>query len=173
MGIGGRKTHHLKLNPSCVSFFVSFFLRGNQSQMLLLQICRKIKYTGNILAFLYVVTERVIESNTFFITASPEVTTDGAAQQFVVIVNEIQLPFHCNTSPPVSELEVRWEKDGIVISRNGSVENGSTGDITHFNDRTVQLTIVPSISSDSVNYTCVVINRINNLSATASVIIHV
>ena len=132
--------------------------------------CRKIKYTGNILAFLYVVTERVIESNTFSITASPEVTTDGAAQQFVVIVNEIQLTCHYNTSPPVSE--VRWEKDGIVISRNGSVENGSTGDITHFNDRTVQLTIVPSISSDSGNYTCVVINRIDNLSATASVIIH-
>ena len=66
MGIGGRKTHHLKLNPSRVFFFVSFFLGGNQSQMLLRQMCRKIKYTGNILAFLYVVTERVIESNTFY-----------------------------------------------------------------------------------------------------------
>ncbi|KAM7436105.1 hypothetical protein ABFA07_014076 [Porites harrisoni] len=100
---------------------------------------------------------------------APEVTIDGAAQQFVVIGNKVQLTCHYNTSPPVSE--VSWEKDGIVISTNVSVKNGSRGDITHFNDSTVQLTIVSSISSDSGNYTCVVINRIDNSSATASVII--
>ena len=87
----------------------------------------------------------------------------------MVIGNEIQLTCHYNTSPPVAE--VRWEKDGIVISRNGSVENGSRGNITHFNESTVQLTLVHSISSDSGNYTCVVINRIDNSSATASVIV--
>ena len=81
-----------------------------------------------------------------------------------VIVNEIQLTCHYNTSPPVPE--VRWEKDGIVISRNESEENGSTGDITHFNSTIVQLTVVPSILSDSGNFTCVVINRTDNLSAT-------
>ena len=53
-------------------------------------------------------------------------------------------------------------KDGIVISRNGSEENGSAEDITHFNSTTVQLTVVPSISSDSGNFTCVVINRTDN-----------
>ena len=58
--------------------------------------------------------------------------------------------------------EVRWEKDGIVISRNGSEENGSAEDITHLNSTTVQLTVVPSISSDSGNFTCVVINRTDN-----------
>ena len=112
----------------------------------------------------------VTDSNIFFfITVAPEVTIDGAAQQFVVIGNKVQLTCHYNTSPPVSE--VSWEKDGIVISTNVSVKNGSRGDITHFNDSTVQLTIVSSISSDSGNYTCVVINRIDNSSATASVII--
>ena len=87
----------------------------------------------------------------------------------MAIGNEIQLTCHYNTSPPVAE--VRWEKDGIVISRNGSVDNGSRGNITHFNESTVQLTLVHSISSDSGNYTCVVINRIDNSSATVSVIV--
>ena len=89
----------------------------------------------------------------------------------MVIGNEIQLTCHYNTSPPVADLEVRWEKDGIVISRNGSVANGSRGNITHFNESTIQLTVVHSISSDSGNYTCVVINRIDNSSATVSVIV--
>ena len=107
--------------------------------------------------------------HSFFITVPPEVTIDGGAQQFVVVGNKVQLTCHYNTSPPVSE--VRWEKDGIVISTNGSVENGSRGDITHFNDSAVQLTIVPSISNDSGTYKCAVINVIDNSSATASVII--
>ena len=113
--------------------------------------------------------EHVIESNIVFITVAPEVIVDGGAQQSVVVGDEIQLTSHYNTSPPASE--VSWEKDGIVISRDGSVENGSRGDITHFNDSTVQLTIVRSISDDSGTYTCVVINAIDNSSATTSVII--
>ena len=87
----------------------------------------------------------------------------------MVVGNEIQLTCHYNTSPPVSE--VSWEKDGIVISRNGSVVVGARRNITHFNDSTVQLTLVQSILSDSGDYTCVVTNRIDNSSTTASVII--
>ena len=87
----------------------------------------------------------------------------------MVIGNEIQLICQYNASPPVAE--VRWEKEGIVISRNDSVESGSRGNITHFNESTVQLTLVHSISSDSGNYTCVVISRIDNSSATTSVIV--
>ena len=86
-----------------------------------------------------------------------------------MIGNEIQLTCHYNTSPSISE--VRWEKGGKVISKNGSVEVGERGVITHFNDSTVHLTIISSNSSDSGNYTCVVINRIDNSSATATVII--
>ena len=129
------------------------------------------KLKVNILAYLIV----LIRWNTlpnptfFFITVAPEVTIDGGEQQFVVVGNEIQLTCHYNTSPPVSE--VSWEKDGIVISRNGSVVVGARTNITHFNDSTVQLTLVQSILSDSGNYTCVVTNRIDNSSATASVII--
>ena len=105
----------------------------------------------------------------FFIIVAPEVTIDGGAQQFVVVGNEIRLTCHYNTSPPVSE--VSWEKDGIVISTNGSVVAGARRNITHFNDSTVQLTIASSNPTDAGNYTCVVINRIANSSATASVTI--
>ena len=96
-------------------------------------------------------------------------TIDGDENQFVVVGNEIQLTCHYNTSPPASE--VQWRKDGAVISRNVTMENGARGNITHFNESLVQLTISSSITDDTGNYTCVVINRVDNSSDTASVTI--
>ena len=143
-------------------FFKKSFLRLIESQSYTLKV--------NILASLHVHCNNGT-SNTFFYyyTVAPEVTIDGGAQQFVVIGNEIQLTCHYNTSPSISE--VRWEKGGNVISTNDTLEVGARGNITHFNDSTVQLTITSSNSTDSGNYTCVVINRIDNSSAIASVII--
>ena len=144
-------------------FFVKTVFRGFEFQSYKLKV--------NILAFLIVLIRwnMLLSPTFFFITVAPEVTIDGGEQQFVVVGNEIQLTCHYNTSPPVSE--VSWEKDGIVISRNGSVVVGARTNITHFNDSTVQLTLVQSILSDSGDYTCVVTNRIDNSSTTASVII--
>ena len=144
-------------------FFVKTVFRGFEFQSYKLKV--------NILAFLIVLIRwnMLLSPTFFFITVAPEVTIDGGAQQFVVVGNEIQLTCHYNTSPPVSE--VRWEKDGTVISRNGSVVVGARRNITHFNESTVQLTIASSNSTDSGNYTCVVINRVDNSSATASVTI--
>ena len=144
-------------------FFVKTVFRGFEFQSYKLKV--------NILAFLIVLIRwnMLLSPTFFFITVAPEVTIDGGEQQFVVVGSEIQLTCHYNTSPPVSE--VSWEKDGIVISRNGSVVVGVRRNITHFNDSTVQLTLVQSILSDSGNYNCVVTNRIDNLSATALVII--
>ena len=144
-------------------FFVKTVFRGFEFQSYKLKV--------NILAFLIVLIRwnMLLSPTFFFITVAPEVTIDGGEQQFVVVGNEIQLTCHYNTSPPVSE--VSWEKDGIVISRNGSVVVGARRNITHFNESTVQLTIASSNSTDSGNYTCVVINRIDNSSATVSVTI--
>ena len=103
------------------------------------------------------------------IAVVPEVTIDGAPEQFVVVGNDIQLTCHYNTSPSASE--VRWEKDGVVISRNATIENGTRESITHFNGSLVQLTINTSIPQDAGNYTCVVINSVDNSSHTTSVII--
>ena len=96
-------------------------------------------------------------------------TIDGDENQFVVVGNEIQLTCHYNTSPPASE--VQWRKDGAVISRNVTMESGARGNITHFNESLVQLTISSSITDDTGNYTCVVINKVDNSTDTASVTI--
>ena len=118
-----------------------------------------------------VLKECFINSNTVLnlIAAVPEVTIDGAPEQFVVVGNDIQLTCHYNTSPSASE--VRWEKDGVVISKNATIESRARGSITHFSESLVQLTINTSISQDAGNYTCVVINSVDNSSCTTSVII--
>ena len=115
--------------------------------------------------------ECFINSNTVLnlIAVIPEVTIDGAPEQFVVVGNEIQLTCHYNSSPLASE--VRWEKDGAVISKNATIESGARGSITHFNESLGQLTINTSIPQDAGNYTCVVINSVDNSFHTTSVII--
>ena len=115
--------------------------------------------------------EHFINSNAVLnlIAVVPEVTIDGAPEQFVVVGNDIQLTCHYNTSPSASE--VRWEKDGVVISKNVTIESGARGSITHFNESLVQLTVTASIPQDAGNYTCVVINSVDNSSHTTSVII--
>ena len=103
------------------------------------------------------------------LAVQPEVTIDGNASQFVVVGNDIQLTCHYNTSPPASE--VQWRKNGAIISQNNTMENGSRGNITHFSESLVQLTISSSIADDTGDYTCVVINRVDNSTDTASVTI--
>ena len=107
--------------------------------------------------------------NAVLIAVQPEVTIDGDASQFVVVGNDIQLTCHYNTSPPASE--VQWRKNGAVISRNDTMANEARGNITHFNESLVQLTISSSIADDTGDYTCVVINRVNISTDTASVTI--
>ena len=105
----------------------------------------------------------------FYIAVVPEVRIDGAAKQFVVLGNEILLTCPYNTSPPASE--VQWIKDGTVISRNASMENETRGNIGHFNESIVQLTINSSTTQDAGNYTCLVINSIFNSSDTTEIVI--
>ena len=102
-------------------------------------------------------------------TIVPEVTIDGAAQQFVVVENEIQLTCRYNTSPPASE--VQWLKDGTLTSRNVSMENAARGNITHFDESQVQLTISSSTTQDAGNYTCLAVNSVGNLSDTTEIVI--
>ncbi|XP_068728210.1 receptor-type tyrosine-protein phosphatase delta-like [Montipora capricornis] len=101
----------------------------------------------------------------------PEVTIDGTSEQFTIIGNEIQLTCHYNSSPAASE--VQWQKDGRLISRNVTMENGTRGNITHFNESSIQLTIRQSISADAGNYTCLVINSLDNSSDTVAVVVKV
>ena len=80
-------------------------------------------------------------------------TIEGAPEEVAVVGNDIQLTCHYNSSPVASE--VQWLKNGTVISRNDTMENNARGNITHFNESSIQLTISPIISSDAANYTCV------------------
>ena len=103
------------------------------------------------------------------IAVKPEVTIDGAPEQFVVIGNNVLLTCHYNSSP--TPAEVQWKKDGTVISRNASIENFTQGSIVYFNESLVQLRINASTLEVAGNYTCLVINSVYNSSATASLVV--
>ena len=90
---------------------------------------------------------------------------EDAPEQFAVVGNEIQLTCHYNSG--VSE--VQWLKNDIVISNNDTMEKNTRGNITHFNESSIQLTISPIISSDAANYTCVVFNYVSNSSDTIAI----
>ena len=105
----------------------------------------------------------------YLIAVVPEVIIDGTAQQFVIVGNDIQMTCHYNSSPQASQ--VQWLKDGTVISRNASMENATRGNITHFNESLVQLTISSSTPQDAGNYTCLVINIVDNSSDTTEIFI--
>ena len=94
-------------------------------------------------------------------------TINGAPEQFIIVGNEIQLTCHYNSTPAASE--VRWQKNGLLISRNATMENGTRGNITHFNESSIQLTISQSISTDAANYTCFVIKILDNSSDTIAI----
>ncbi|XP_074611679.1 receptor-type tyrosine-protein phosphatase F-like isoform X2 [Acropora palmata] len=97
----------------------------------------------------------------------PEVTIEGAPEEDAVVGNEIQLTCHYDSSPVASE--VQWLKNGKVISRDDTMENNTRGNITHFNETSIQLTISPSISSDAANYTCFVIKDVDKSSDTIAI----
>ena len=92
---------------------------------------------------------------------------EGTPEKIAVVGNEIQLTCHYDSSPVASE--VQWLKNGTVISRNDTMENNARGNITHFNESSIQLTISPIISSDVANYTCLVINDVGNSSDTIAI----
>ncbi|XP_068677582.1 protein sidekick-1-like isoform X3 [Montipora foliosa] len=106
-------------------------------------------------------------SDTIAIRAVPAVTINGAPEQFIIVGNEIQLTCHYDSTPAASE--VRWQKNGLLISRNATMENGARGNITHFNESSIQLTINPSISTDAADYTCFVIKILDNSSDTIAI----
>ncbi|XP_044163802.1 receptor-type tyrosine-protein phosphatase delta-like isoform X2 [Acropora millepora] len=97
----------------------------------------------------------------------PEVTIEGTPEKVAVVGHEIQLTCHYNSSPVASE--VQWLKNDKVISRNDTMENNTRGTITQFNESSTQLTISSSISSDAANYTCLVINDVDNSSVTIAI----
>ncbi|XP_068726145.1 protein sidekick-1-like [Montipora capricornis] len=103
----------------------------------------------------------------FTTQAVPAVTINGAPEQFIIVGNEIQLTCHYNSTPAASE--VQWQKNGLLISRNATMENGARGNITHFNESSIQLTINPSISTDAADYTCFVIKILDNSSDTIAI----
>ena len=97
-------------------------------------------------------------------------TIIGVQVQFVIKGRQLLLTCQYNALPPVSE--VQWEKNGIVIARNASVEiNDSRVIIPHYNQSQGQLAINATSQQDAGNYTCLVINDVGNSSDTKSVII--
>ena len=101
----------------------------------------------------------------FLIAVESKVTIEGAPEKFAVVGNEIQLTCHYDSE--VSE--VQWLKNDIVISSNDTMENNTRGNITHFNETSIQLTISPIFSSDAANYTCVVFDFVANSSDTIAI----
>ena len=97
-------------------------------------------------------------------------TIIGDQEQFVIKGRQLLLTCQYDALPPVSA--VKWEKDGIVIARNASVEiNDSLVTILHYNESQVQLEITANKTQDAGRYTCLVINDIGNSSNTASVVV--
>ena len=107
----------------------------------------------------------ILRSLFFLIAVVSEVTIEGAPEKFAVVGNELRLT--CRYSFDVSE--VQWLKNDIVISSNDTMENNTRGNITHFNESSIQLTISPIISSDAANYTCVVFDFVDNSSDTIAI----
>ena len=103
----------------------------------------------------------------FIIPAVPEVTISGAPEKFTIVGNEIRLTCHYNSSPAASE--VQWQKNGLLISRNATMENGARGNITYFNESSIQLTFSQIISTDAADYTCLIIKTFVNSSDTIAI----
>ena len=97
-------------------------------------------------------------------------TIIGDQEQFVIKGRQLLLTCQYDALPPVSA--VKWEKDGIVIARNASVEiNDSLLTIPHYNESQVQLEITATETQDAGRYTCLVNNDIGDSSNTTSVVI--
>ena len=97
-------------------------------------------------------------------------TIIGDQEQFAIKGRQLLLTCQYDALPPVSA--VQWEKDGIVIARNASVEiNDSLVTIPHYNESQVQLEITATETQDAGRYTCLVINDIGDSSNTTSVVI--
>ena len=93
----------------------------------------------------------------------------GSEKQFVQISKQILLTCQYNASPPVSE--VQWIKDGTLIAQNASAIGNATVNITQFTESQAQLLITPSTTQDAGNYTCFVVNLLDDSSDTTMVII--
>ena len=97
-------------------------------------------------------------------------TIIGDQVQFVIKGKQLLLTCKYDALPPVSA--VKWEKDGIVIARNASVEiNDSLLTIPRYNESQVQLEITATETQDAGRYTCLVINDIGDSSNATSVVI--
>ena len=108
-------------------------------------------------------------SDNVTIAVKPEVNITGSEKQFVQISKQILLTCQYNASPPVSD--VQWIKDGNVIAQNASAIGNATVNITQFTESQAQLSITPSTTQDAGNYTCLVINLLDNSSDTIMIII--
>ena len=115
-------------------------------------------------------TTTTINSNNFVLSVVPEVTIIGVQEQFVIVGEQILLTCQYNALPLVSAL--KWEKNGTVIARNASVENGdSRMAIPHYNESQVQLLINATTPQDAGNYTCNVTNDIGSSSDTTIIVV--